>query len=58
MQLTGYGLKVEVYKPKNEAVIEFVSKNGEKAMYQSIELRKSCCGMRPSKLQWTSTRRR
>ena len=41
-----YGLKVEVYKPKNEAVIEFVSKNGEKAMYQSIELRKSCCGMR------------
>lgn len=41
-----YGLKVEVYKPQHDAVVEFVAKNGEKAMYQSIELRKACCGIR------------
>jgi len=27
-------------------VIEFVKKNGEKAMYESIDLRKACCGIR------------
>ena len=41
-----YGLKVEVYRPVQEAVIEFVQKNGEKAMYESIALRKACCGIR------------
>jgi phosphoadenosine phosphosulfate reductase len=41
-----YGLKVEVFKPKAEAVIEFVDRHGPKAMYQSIELRKGCCGIR------------
>ena len=40
------GIKVEVYKPVQEAVIEFVQKNGEKAMYESIDLRKACCGIR------------
>ncbi|WP_374593418.1 phosphoadenylyl-sulfate reductase [Aquabacterium sp.] len=42
----GKGVKVEVYKPVAEAVIEFVRKNGEKAMYESIGLRKACCGIR------------
>ena len=41
-----YGLKVEVYRPVQEAVIEFVQKNGERAMYESIALRKACCGVR------------
>ncbi len=41
-----YGLKVEVYRPVNEVAIEFVRKNGEKAMYESLELRKACCGIR------------
>ncbi|MEO8299753.1 MAG: phosphoadenylyl-sulfate reductase [Burkholderiales bacterium] len=41
-----YGLPVEVFEPKNEAVIEFVKTNGDKAMYQSIDLRKACCGIR------------
>jgi len=41
-----YGVKVEVYQPRDEAVIEFVGRNGPKAMYQSIELRKGCCGIR------------
>jgi phosphoadenosine phosphosulfate reductase len=41
-----YGLKVEVYRPRHEAVIEFVGRHGDKAMYESIELRKGCCGIR------------
>jgi phosphoadenosine phosphosulfate reductase len=41
-----YGLKVEVYRPVAEVAIQFVKKNGEKAMYESIELRKGCCGIR------------
>jgi len=40
------GLHVEVYKPVAESVIEFVQKHGDQAMYQSIELRKACCGVR------------
>ncbi len=41
-----YGLSLEVYKPRNEAVVQFVGKHGEKAMYESIELRKQCCDIR------------
>ena len=41
-----YGVSVEVYAPVNEAVVTFVRKNGERAMYDSIELRKNCCGIR------------
>jgi len=41
-----YGLEIEVYKPKAEAVVQFVDRHGPKAMYQSIELRKGCCGIR------------
>lgn len=41
-----YGVKLEVFRPKNEAVIEFVKTNGDKAMYESIALRKACCGIR------------
>jgi phosphoadenosine phosphosulfate reductase len=40
------GLKVEVYEPKNESVITFVRDHGDKAMYESIALRKACCGIR------------
>ena len=43
---TRYALAVEVYEPVNESVITFVRKNGERAMYDSIELRKGCCAMR------------
>jgi phosphoadenosine phosphosulfate reductase len=43
---THYGLNVEVYRPLETAVIDFVQKNGTKAMYESIALRKACCGMR------------
>lgn len=41
-----YGLQVEVYRPQAEAVIQFVKTNGERAMYDSIDLRKACCGIR------------
>ncbi|MFM8901695.1 MAG: phosphoadenylyl-sulfate reductase [Burkholderiales bacterium] len=41
-----YGLQVEVYRPQAEAVIQFVKTNGERAMYDSIALRKACCGIR------------
>jgi phosphoadenosine phosphosulfate reductase len=41
-----YGLSVQVFRPKQESVMHFVRKNGEEAMYQSIELRKACCDIR------------
>ncbi len=41
-----YQLPVEVYRPQAEAVIQFVKTNGAEAMYQSLELRKACCGVR------------
>jgi phosphoadenosine phosphosulfate reductase len=41
-----YGLAVEIYEPAAESVVHFVRTNGERAMYQSIELRKACCGIR------------
>ena len=41
-----YGLAVEVYKPVTESAIHFVKTHGERAMYESIGLRKACCAMR------------
>jgi phosphoadenosine phosphosulfate reductase len=37
---------VHVYKPSHESVMTFVRTQGQNAMYQSIELRKACCGIR------------
>jgi len=41
-----YGLAVEVYKPAQESVVHFVNTHGEKAMYESLDLRKQCCAIR------------
>ena len=41
-----YGISVQVFRPEQASVIQFVRKNGEEAMYQSIELRKDCCDIR------------
>lgn len=41
-----YGIDVEVYRPVQEAVVHFVREHGERAMYESIALRKACCGVR------------
>jgi phosphoadenosine phosphosulfate reductase len=37
---------VEVWRPVQESVIEFVAREGKDAMYRSIELRKACCQVR------------
>ena len=39
-------LCVEIYRPMPESVIEFVRTKGQKAIYGSIENRKSCCQIR------------
>ncbi len=37
---------VDIYRPQAEAVVQFVAREGQEAMYKSIELRKACCGIR------------
>ena len=37
---------IEVFTPVNEAVVEFVAREGTQAMYKSIALRKGCCQIR------------
>lgn len=41
-----YGVAVEVFKPAQESVVHFVKTHGDKAMYDSIDLRKQCCAIR------------
>jgi phosphoadenosine phosphosulfate reductase len=41
-----YALAVEVFSPVQESAIHFVKTNGERAMYESLALRKACCGIR------------
>lgn len=42
----GSPVPVEVYTPIQEAVVHFVRRSGEDAMYKSVELRKACCQIR------------
>jgi len=37
---------VEVFQPQTEAVVAFVQREGQDAMYKSIALRKACCQIR------------
>jgi phosphoadenosine phosphosulfate reductase len=37
---------VEVYRPVQESVVQFVGREGKDAMYRSIPLRKDCCAIR------------
>lgn len=37
---------VEVFRPQNAAVVHFVQREGQDAMYKSIALRKACCQIR------------
>ncbi len=41
-----YSLKVLRVRPIEEAVVSFVGRHGERAMFDSIELRKACCALR------------
>jgi phosphoadenosine phosphosulfate reductase len=38
--------RVNVYRPVEEAVIQFVAREGKEPMYKSIALRKACCHIR------------
>jgi phosphoadenosine phosphosulfate reductase len=37
---------VTVYRPRDEAVIRFVQREGKDPMYKSVDLRKACCHIR------------
>ncbi|MCX7252175.1 MAG: phosphoadenylyl-sulfate reductase [Burkholderiales bacterium] len=37
---------IQIYRPQHEAVIEFVRHKGQNSIYDSIALRKECCGIR------------
>lgn len=37
---------VEVFTPRQESVVHFVTREGAEAMYKSIDLRKACCQIR------------
>lgn len=37
---------VRVYRPATESVVQFIRTHGQDAMFQSIDLRKACCGIR------------
>ena len=41
-----YGLKLQIFTPKADAVESYVSTLGRDAFYESIESRKLCCGIR------------
>jgi phosphoadenosine phosphosulfate reductase len=41
-----YGIEIEVFRPREEAVIRFVGRHGERAMYDGVDLRKGCCEIR------------
>jgi phosphoadenosine phosphosulfate reductase len=41
-----YGIKLTVYYPQAEPLQQYVRQNGINAFYESVELRKGCCGLR------------
>jgi phosphoadenosine phosphosulfate reductase len=41
-----YGVAVEVFHPRQEAVVHFVRRHGPDAMFESVELRQRCCELR------------
>ena len=41
-----YGYDIALYRPNQQAVDEYVAANGLNAFYDSIEMRRSCCGIR------------
>ena len=41
-----YAITVEVFSPVQATAVHFVKTHGERAMYDSVALRKACCGIR------------
>mgnify|MGYP003513073704 FL=1 len=40
------GLRIEVFAPAQQTIVQFVGRHGERAMFESIALRKACCALR------------
>ena len=43
---SAFGRSLEIYRPDERAVEEYVSAHGAQAFYDSVELRKACCRIR------------
>jgi phosphoadenosine phosphosulfate reductase len=43
---TALDVKIERFAPTHEAVVQFVARHGERAMFDSVTLRKACCALR------------
>jgi phosphoadenosine phosphosulfate reductase len=41
-----YGYDIELFYPQPEAVEQYVTQNGLNAFYDSVEMRRACCGIR------------
>ena len=41
-----WGIEVEVLQPQAEAIVQFVQRHGERAMFESVALRQACCDLR------------
>ncbi len=41
-----YGIAVRMYRPRPQAVNEYIVRFGRDAFYESVDLRKECCGIR------------
>ena len=41
-----YGIAVRIYRPQPQAVSEYVVRFGRDAFYESVDLRRQCCGIR------------
>jgi phosphoadenosine phosphosulfate reductase len=41
-----YGIEVQVVHPESDAIRDYVDTHGADAFYESVELRKACCGIR------------
>jgi phosphoadenosine phosphosulfate reductase len=41
-----YGYDIALYQPNAQAVDAYVAENGQNAFYDSIEMRRACCGIR------------
>jgi phosphoadenosine phosphosulfate reductase len=41
-----YGYDVQLYKPQDAAVADYVAQNGLNAFYDSVEMRRECCRIR------------
>lgn len=41
-----YGYALDLFRPQQEAVDEYVAAHGRNAFHESVDLRKACCGIR------------